>query len=151
MNWLFGSDSTQRPKDNVPVRALPSTWYHSPAMYELERRAIFSKKWMVVSHSCRFPAAGDYVRYTEAGFTFFVIKDRKGSIRAHHNVCRHRAYPVVEADSGNARILSCKYHGKHLRAWPPRCYSLIVGARMVVWSGWRARQSAEIRRLGRIR
>ncbi|KAF5567421.1 cytochrome P450 monooxygenase oxidoreductase, partial [Fusarium phyllophilum] len=27
------------------VRALPASWYTSVEMYELEKRAIFSKKW----------------------------------------------------------------------------------------------------------
>ncbi|KAK6205759.1 Translation factor guf1 mitochondrial [Pestalotiopsis sp. IQ-011] len=80
-------------------------------MYELERRAIFSKKWILVSHKLRFVNAGDFVRITEAGFPFFLIKDRKGNINAFHNVCRHRAYPIIEKDSGKASILACKYHG----------------------------------------
>lgn len=32
-------------------------------------------------------------------------------IRGFHNLCRHRAYPVVQAKCGTASILSCKYHG----------------------------------------
>jgi len=93
------------------VRALPASWYRSPAMYDLERRAIFSKKWLVVSHKARFVEPGDFLKVTEAGFTFFLIKDRQGEIRAHHNVCRHRAYPILEKDSGKLSILACKYHG----------------------------------------
>lgn len=81
-------------------------------MYDLERRAIYSKKWIVVSHKARFVESGEFLRITEAGFTFFLIKDRQGEIRAHHNVCRHRAYPLVEKDAGKIAILACKYHGK---------------------------------------
>jgi phenylpropionate dioxygenase-like ring-hydroxylating dioxygenase large terminal subunit len=81
-------------------------------MYELERRAIFSRKWILVSHKLRFKDPGDFVQITEAGFTFFLIKDRKGELRAHHNVCRHRAFPLVEKDSGNLKVLACKYHGE---------------------------------------
>ncbi|KAF7541809.1 hypothetical protein G7054_g239 [Neopestalotiopsis clavispora] len=80
-------------------------------MYELERRAIFSKKWILVSHKLRFVNAGDFVCITEAGFPFFLIKDRVGNINAFHNVCRHRAYPVIEKGSGTASVLACKYHG----------------------------------------
>ncbi|KPM36567.1 hypothetical protein AK830_g9985 [Neonectria ditissima] len=93
------------------VRALPASWYRSEAMYELERRSIFSKHWMVVSHKARFVNDGDYVQITEAGFSFFLIRDRQGNVRAHHNVCRHRAYPLVEQESGKLSILACKYHG----------------------------------------
>ncbi|KAH6884859.1 Rieske [2Fe-2S] iron-sulfur domain-containing protein [Thelonectria olida] len=112
--WFgFGKESESEKQDDGPktIRALPASWYRSDAMYELERRAIFSKKWLLVSHNRRFVEAGDYVQITEAGFTFFLIKDRKGQIHAHHNVCRHRAYPVVEKECGKASILACKYHG----------------------------------------
>ena len=83
-------------------------------MYELERRAIFSRRWLLVSHRARFINPGDYVQITEAGFTFFLIKDRQGEIRAHHNVCRHRAYPLIEKEMGSLNFLACKYHGKYL-------------------------------------
>jgi nitrite reductase/ring-hydroxylating ferredoxin subunit len=32
-------------------------------------------------------------------------------VRAFHNVCRHRAFPVTRKPSGSASILGCKYHG----------------------------------------
>ncbi|KAJ5154681.1 uncharacterized protein N7500_010120 [Penicillium coprophilum] len=103
------------PKDETkasPVRALPASWYTSPEMYELERRAIFSKRWLFITHSMRVKNAGDWLRYEVAGFDFIITRDRQGNINAFHNVCRHRAYPVVEKeDSGNSQILACRYHG----------------------------------------
>lgn len=98
------------------VQALPASWYHSSAMYELERRAIYSKKWILVSHQARVRNPGDFVRITEAGFTFLLVKDRQGHIRAHHNVCRHRAFPLVQKDAGQLSVLACKYHGESLIA-----------------------------------
>jgi phenylpropionate dioxygenase-like ring-hydroxylating dioxygenase large terminal subunit len=92
-------------------RALPSSWYRSPNMYELERRAIFSKKWLLITHKLRFPQAGDFVRFEEAGFSFFLCLDRDGKLNGFHNICRHRAFPVVTEEKGNAKILACKYHG----------------------------------------
>lgn len=87
-------------------------------MYELERRAIFSKKWILVTHQNRLVETGDFLRITEAGITFFLIKDRQGTIRAHHNVCRHRAYPLVEKAAGTVSVLACKYHGQNHSACP---------------------------------
>jgi phenylpropionate dioxygenase-like ring-hydroxylating dioxygenase large terminal subunit len=112
-NWFrFGKSSSEKEVSaNMTVRALPASWYRSGAMYELERRAIFSKRWLVVSHKARFTEPGQYCRITEAGFTFFLVRDRQGEVRAHHNVCRHRAYPLVEEDSGKVMTLACKYHG----------------------------------------
>ena len=96
----------------TPISAtLPASWYREKAFYELERRAIFSKTWILVSHSLRFDKPGEYVRYEMAGYPFFVLKDRKDKINAFLNVCRHRAFPLVHQDEGKVSILACKYHG----------------------------------------
>ncbi|ODA79293.1 hypothetical protein RJ55_04886 [Drechmeria coniospora] len=99
------------PDSSKPVRALPASWYTSPDMYELERRAIFSKKWLLTTHSLRLTKPGDWLRYEVAGFDFIVCRDHKGNINAFHNVCRHRAFPIVTEDKGNSFVFSCKYHG----------------------------------------
>ncbi|KAL5117567.1 hypothetical protein ACEQ8H_004460 [Pleosporales sp. CAS-2024a] len=96
----------------VPVRALPASWYTSQAMYQMERRAIFSRRWLLMTHSSRVETSGDWLRYNVAGYDLIITKDRQGNINAFHNVCRHRAYPVVDKeDAGNAKILACRYHG----------------------------------------
>lgn len=94
-----------------PPKALPASWYCSPELYELERRAIFSKKWILITHKLRFTKPGDYLRFHEAGFSFFLCLDREGNLNGFHNICRHRAFPLVSEDEGNVKILSCKYHG----------------------------------------
>lgn len=93
------------------VRALPAPWYTAPEMYQLERRAIFSKRWMFITHKSRLQQSGDFLRFNVANFDFILIVDRQNKINAFHNVCRHRAYQVVEEDEGRKNILSCKYHG----------------------------------------
>lgn len=100
---------------NVP-RSLPASWYREPAMYELERRAVYSKRWLLVTHRGRFTNSGDFVTYKEAGFSFFLCLDRQGNLNGFHNICCHRAYPVVTKEEGNASILSCKYHGTQSRS-----------------------------------
>ncbi|KAF3392483.1 Choline monooxygenase [Penicillium rolfsii] len=92
-------------------RALPASWYTSPDMFELERRAIFSRKWLLTSHTLRFNKTGDWLRFNIAGFSFILVRDKEGAVNAFHNVCRHRAFPVVTEDGGTSRIFSCKYHG----------------------------------------
>ncbi|KIW91672.1 uncharacterized protein Z519_07640 [Cladophialophora bantiana CBS 173.52] len=91
--------------------SLPDGFYHLPAIYHLERRAIFSKRWILVSHKARYCNVGDYVQYDMAGFNFVVVKNKEGDIVGFHNICRHRAFPIVHETSGTARIFSCKYHG----------------------------------------
>ncbi|PCD43236.1 hypothetical protein AU210_002337 [Fusarium oxysporum f. sp. radicis-cucumerinum] len=109
--FQFLSQSKAAPATTDVPRALPASWYREPAMYELERRAVFSKRWLLVTHKSRFNKTGDYVRYQEAGFSFFLCRDREGNLNGFHNICRHRAYPVITKDEGNAKILACQYHG----------------------------------------
>ncbi|KAJ5090965.1 hypothetical protein N7532_009649 [Penicillium argentinense] len=97
--------------NDAPLTALPSSWYTSPDMFELERRAIFSRKWLLTTHKLRLQNTGDWLRYDVAGFGFILVRDRDGNINAFHNVCRHRAFPVVTEGEGTSRIFSCKYHG----------------------------------------
>lgn len=98
-------------EDKTAVRALPSNWYTSTEMYELERRAIFSRKWLLTTHKLRLPNKGDWLRYDVAGFQFVLCHDREGKINGFHNICRHRAFPIVTEDKGNNSIFACKYHG----------------------------------------
>jgi phenylpropionate dioxygenase-like ring-hydroxylating dioxygenase large terminal subunit len=102
---------TETSGDTVPLTALPASWYTSPDMFELERRAIFSRKWLLTTHKLRLFNTGDWLRYDIAGFGFILVRDREGNINAFHNVCRHRAFPVVTEGEGTSRIFSCKYHG----------------------------------------
>ena len=112
----FGNNACSKedaaPAKDTPVRALPASWYNTQEMYELERRAIFSRRWLFITHNSRLRQAGDWIRYEIAGFDFIIIRDRQDNINAFHNTCRHRAYPVIDQEgSGNAKIVACRYHG----------------------------------------
>ncbi|TDZ68470.1 Carnitine monooxygenase oxygenase subunit [Colletotrichum trifolii] len=110
--WRFlGLSPATEDAKPEPCRSLPASWYRSPELYQLERRAVISRKWILVTHTLRFKQAGDYVSFNYADFSFFLVQDRDGNINSFHNICRHRAYPVVENRYGKASILSCKYHG----------------------------------------
>lgn len=95
----------------VGEHTLPASWWTSNEIYEVEQRSIFFKSWLFVVHESRLKKPGDYLSYTFAGLSFFVIKNKQGQVNAFHNVCRHRAYPVVKKESGSALVLGCKYHG----------------------------------------
>ncbi|KAJ5151319.1 uncharacterized protein N7482_010571 [Penicillium canariense] len=97
--------------ESSPLTALPLSWYTAPEIYELERRAVFSRNWLLTTHSLRFSKTGDWLRYNVAGFSFILVRNKEGAVNAFHNVCRHRAFPVVTEDGGTSRIFSCKYHG----------------------------------------
>lgn len=98
--------------DHDEPRALPASWYRRDEIYQLERRAIFSKRWLLVTHKLRFTKPGDFLSFEQAGYAFVLCMDKDGdTLNGFHNICRHRAFPVVTEDSGNAKVFSCKYHG----------------------------------------
>jgi choline monooxygenase len=54
---------------------------------------------------------GDYLAEAIAGWPLLVIRDREGALKGFHNVCRHRAGPLVEDGNGHTGALRCRYHG----------------------------------------
>ncbi|PIG88092.1 Rieske 2Fe-2S family protein [Aspergillus arachidicola] len=83
---FFGTSATAaKDDDKTPIRALPASWYTSQAMYQLERRSIFSRKWLLTTHKARVPNPGDWVQYDAAGYEFVVMKDHQGNVKACHS------------------------------------------------------------------
>jgi choline monooxygenase len=114
--------STQRFITSGSVQfALHAQHYYDKAWYERDRKNIFAKEWVYVGTKHDVTQPGQYLSATIAGWPIFVIKDRENNMRAFHNVCRHRAGPVVWSDNpdedarghhkGRCEVLRCKYHG----------------------------------------
>ena len=90
---------------------LPASWYHDPEVYARERQAIFRRHWWVVAREAQLEASGTYVAGECAGWPLFVLRGRDGGLRGFHNVCRHRAGPLLREGEGRCAALSCRYHG----------------------------------------
>ncbi|KAL1970261.1 hypothetical protein VTN77DRAFT_5421 [Rasamsonia byssochlamydoides] len=89
----------------------PDNWWTGKEVFELEKRAIFSKTWIYICHRSRFSKPGDYHSFELAGFPIFLILGKDNVVRAFHNVCRHRAYTITRKESGSSTVLGCRYHG----------------------------------------
>ncbi|KAJ3545097.1 hypothetical protein NM208_g2688 [Fusarium decemcellulare] len=90
---------------------IPQRWWSDPTLFQAEQRAIFSQTWICASHRSRFVSPGDYVAVDAVGFRILFILGKDHVVRAFHNICRHRAFPVARKASGSATILGCRYHG----------------------------------------
>lgn len=97
-------------KEPEPAKSLPAEWYRSEQIFELQRRALFEKGWILATHTLRFDKPGDYISADYAGFPYVIVWHKDGSYRAFHNSCRHRAFPVVQKPKGNASMFACMYH-----------------------------------------
>jgi len=88
---------------------LPASWYTDPDFVAFERRAIFERHWHLVGHTDELRDHGDLVVAEAAGRSVIVVRDGD-SLRAFHNVCRHRAGPLA-TENGRCEALVCRYHG----------------------------------------
>jgi len=95
----------------VTASTLPSAWYGDPVVHDIERRRIFGRSWLFFTFESRLRSPGDFVAADVAGWNVLVVVDDDGELRGHHNVCRHRAGPLVASGVGRVPSLVCRYHG----------------------------------------
>jgi phenylpropionate dioxygenase-like ring-hydroxylating dioxygenase large terminal subunit len=91
----------------------------SSEFFELEREAIFKRVWLNVGRVEQLPRNGSYFtkELVAARTSVIILRDQSGTVRAFHNVCRHRGNKLAWSDfpgeetSGVCRQFVCKYHG----------------------------------------
>ena len=93
-----------------PETALAAAYYTDAAVFEQEKARIFFRTWQYAGHLSQVAAPGDYVTLDICGQGLFVIRGLDGELRAFHNVCQHRAHPLLEGD-GRAEVIICPFHG----------------------------------------
>lgn len=91
--------------------SLDRAFYEDVAIFERDRQRVLRNHWVLAAHSSQFAKRGDYRLFEIAGESIILVRDRDGMIRAHYNVCRHRGSRVLPGACGNARTLTCRYHG----------------------------------------
>jgi phenylpropionate dioxygenase-like ring-hydroxylating dioxygenase large terminal subunit len=97
--------------DEDPERSytLPAAYYTDPAIFEMEKEAVFFRSWQFVGHVSQARARGDYFTCAIFDQSLIVIRGQDDTIRAFHNVCQHRAHRLLEG-AGNTAIITCPYH-----------------------------------------
>ena len=80
--------------------SLPAPFYNSQAVFDLEMQEIFHKSWLFAALSCEIPKQGNYVTLEIGRNPIFLVRDKDGSIKGYHNVCRHRGHKVVLGEAG---------------------------------------------------
>lgn len=91
-------------------RALEAKFYTRADIYRREQQGLLATTWQFAGHASQLRAAGDYFTFELAGERLFCLRGKDGKNRAFYNVCQHRAHHLLSG-SGNARVLSCPYHG----------------------------------------
>jgi choline monooxygenase len=92
-------------------QTLPADWYFGQARYEDERRNIFASEWLWFAGEAEVAAPCTYVARLYEGWPLMVVRGGDGVLRGFHNVCRHRAGPLLDDGAGACANLVCQYHG----------------------------------------
>ncbi|TVY83133.1 2-aminobenzenesulfonate 2,3-dioxygenase subunit alpha [Lachnellula suecica] len=109
--WAVSPSAFNLNEKSKVVSDYSSHWWEDDELFQLEKRAIFSKTWLFVTHACRFQKPGDYRTFEIAGFSIIVILGKDKKLRSFQNICRHRAYQVTKKECGRSTVLGCRYHG----------------------------------------
>jgi carnitine monooxygenase subunit len=97
--------------DPLDGLSLPGWVYHDAGFFKVEMDRVIRPSWQVVCHISDIPNAGDWHTLELLGDNVIVMRGDDGSVRAFHNVCRHRASRLVDGAQGCAKKLVCPYHG----------------------------------------
>lgn len=92
---------------------LPVDHYVSPQFFELEKKHIFRKSWLLVGRASDLKEPGDYQNFLvdTLGVSVVVVRGRDQQLRAFYNACTHRGSRLVNSSTGNTRALVCSFHG----------------------------------------
>lgn len=103
---------------------LPSSWYLSDDIFQLEREHIFMREWICVGREEEIPSPGDHKVLDVYGESILLLRNTGGKLRGFYNVCRHRGAqlcPMGEQEESDQRLplaggviggrrIMCPYH-----------------------------------------
>ncbi len=95
------------------VKNISADQYTSPTVFAQESENLFSLHWWLIGSDAELDQKGSYITAEIGGARIFVIRDEEGGINGFHNICRHRAGPIVVDNKGicSGKLLVCQYHG----------------------------------------
>jgi choline monooxygenase len=85
--------------------------YTSDSYYARERADHLAKSWIFLAHEDRLRRPGDTVADLVMGTSVIARRGRDSRLRAFHNICRHRAGPLLWDGEESRGPLRCRYHG----------------------------------------
>jgi phenylpropionate dioxygenase-like ring-hydroxylating dioxygenase large terminal subunit len=75
-----------------------------------ERDLLFRRQPLLVAASSELEQPGDFRTMELDGVSALIVRQRDGSLKAFHNVCRHRGTRVVDEESGCRPTFTCMFH-----------------------------------------
>ncbi|MFT2091993.1 aromatic ring-hydroxylating oxygenase subunit alpha [Paraglaciecola sp. 2405UD69-4] len=96
-------------KEHVTAHGLPAIAFKDKDIYEQECDKIFAQGWASIGCGQQISKPGDILPIRIAGQSLIAIRNKQGEIGVFHNICRHKAAPLVD-EPCNKRSLVCPYH-----------------------------------------
>lgn len=90
--------------------SLPARYYLDPDIFGLDLDMLARSQWLLVGHTSQLKDPGDFIVFRFGSYNLLITRGKDGSIRAMHNVCRHRGSIVCDKPAGNQRSFTCPYH-----------------------------------------
>jgi phenylpropionate dioxygenase-like ring-hydroxylating dioxygenase large terminal subunit len=90
--------------------SLPGWLYHDPEFFAAEKAAFLRASPQIMCHESEIAAPGEWRSIDYLGESIIVLRGDDGTVRAFHNVCRHRGSRLVDGEGGCAKVLTCPYH-----------------------------------------
>ena len=94
----------------TPGESLPAPCYVDQDWFDLDLAEIFAKQWIFVASEAEIAEPGDFVTITFGTRSVIVARADDLSVRAHHNVCRHRGARLLTEPNGSTGTIVCRYH-----------------------------------------
>ncbi|MEN0041813.1 MAG: aromatic ring-hydroxylating dioxygenase subunit alpha [Pseudomonadota bacterium] len=91
-------------------QVLPQRAYVEADWFARERRSLLFSEFHFAGFADALKVPGDFITATICGYPMFVILDQDETLRAFHNLCRHRGTELLEGDGNCGKTIVCPYH-----------------------------------------
>ena len=91
--------------------SLHAQHYTDPKYFSQEQSLIFASSWIPIAHKSELHSTKYALERKLLDHSILIVRN-ENSIGAFHNICRHRAGPLLwKGECTPIKALRCKYHG----------------------------------------
>jgi len=98
-------------RDEGAWPTLPAEAYVEPSVLAKEVERIFRRTWQLACHESDLPRPGSILVFDLMQESALLVRGKDGAVRAFHNVCRHRAFRLLDGQGESPGRIRCRYHG----------------------------------------
>lgn len=115
INQLWEAEEKRRKEKSYPgdfpiLPEIPSARYFRQDFFELEKRALWNRTWLLVGHGNEVPEPGCYRTVDILGTAIFFTRNNNGDVQAFYNTCQHRGAMLLHDSAGKRSSFLCPYH-----------------------------------------